>query len=265
MSPLRVAVIGATGRMGRVLVRLCSADAGLRLVAAVTAPGDPLLGRDAGAVAGIDALQVPLTAELTTACDAVIEFAAPAATAAWVEWCATQDVPFVSGTTGLDAAQQAVLRAAAARIPVVWAPNMSIGVNLLLRLVADVAARLGEEWDIEIVEAHHRRKIDAPSGTADALLRSAAQARQRDVREVAVHGRQGQCGPRPAGEIGVHAVRGGSIIGEHQVHFISEAESVTLEHRAFSRDTFAAGALRAARWAHGRAPGLYSMQDVLGG
>jgi 4-hydroxy-tetrahydrodipicolinate reductase len=265
MSPLRLAIIGATGRMGRVLVRLCAGDAGLCLTAAVTAPGDPLLGRDAGVIAGSEALQVPLTIAVTAPCDAVIEFAAPAATATWATWCAAHGIPLVSGTTGLDETQQAALHAAATRIPLVWAPNMSIGINLLLSLVADVAARLGPEWDIEIVETHHRGKVDAPSGTAGALLQAAAGARQQDARHVAIHGRQGQCGPRRTGEIGIHAVRGGAVVGEHQVRFFSDTETVLLEHRAFSRDTFAAGALRAARWVQGRAAGLYSMQDVLAG
>ncbi len=263
MSTLRIAIAGCTGRMGTALLRLAGGDPAFRIVAAVTVAGDPRLGEDAGRVAATEPLHVPITTEIQEPCDGLIEFTTPAGCETWARWCEQHGVPLVSGTTGLAPLQQAALRAAAQRVPIVWAPNMSIGVNLLLRLVGDLAARLDESWDVELSETHHRRKVDAPSGTARALLEEICRARGQPPADVAVHGRAGQCGPRRAGEIGVHAVRMGAIVGEHEVHFTSEAESLTLRHRAFSRDTFAAGALRAVRWLQGRAPGLYNMRDVL--
>ncbi|MEW6250363.1 MAG: 4-hydroxy-tetrahydrodipicolinate reductase [Planctomycetota bacterium] len=263
-APLRLAIAGATGRMGQMLVRLAAADPACRLVATTTIEGDPLIGQDAGRIAGLNPLGVTIATRICVPCDALIEFTSPSGTASWAQWCAAEHVALVSGTTGLGAAEHAALRAAAAQVPVVWAPNMSTGVNLLLALVSDVAARLGADWDIEIVETHHRRKVDAPSGTARALLEAAAAARDQSADAVATHGRSGLIGPRPAGQIGVHAVRMGAIVGEHAVHFTSESESLTLAHRAFAREAFAAGALRAARWVAGRPPGLYAMRDVLG-
>ena len=263
MNPLRVAVVGCTGRMGQALVRLIARDSALGLAAAVTTPGDPLEGRDAGRVAGLEELGLAVGTTLTQPCDVVIEFTSPTGCEQWARWCAAHGTPLVSGTTGLGESQQAALRAAAARVPVVWAPNMSVGVNLLLELVADLAGKLGDEWDVEICETHHRQKVDAPSGTARALLEAVCQGRQRKSDDVSVYGRVGECGPRPVGQVGVHALRMGALVGEHEVHFASEAETLTLGHRAFARETFAAGALRAARWLSGRPPGRYSMRDVL--
>ncbi len=262
MSPLRLAIAGATGRMGRELVRLAAADPTLRLVAAATSTGDPHMGHDAGRVAGIDDLGVPITPDIPADCDVLIEFTLPAGATQWARWCAQRTAALVSGTTGLDDAQLAELRRAAERIPIVHAPNLSLGANLLTGLVRNLAARLGSDWDIEIIETHHRRKLDAPSGTARALLAAAADGRGI-APDAAVFGRQGDVGPRPPGQIGVHAVRMGAIVGEHEVHFTSEHESLTLRHRAFSRTAFAVGALQAAQWICGRAPGLYGMRDVL--
>jgi 4-hydroxy-tetrahydrodipicolinate reductase len=263
VSPLRLAIVGCTGRMGQALIRLAASDPGMRIVAAVTAASDPRIGQDAGCAAGLDALDVAITTEIGCACDAVLEFTVAAGCEAWARWCAAQCVPLVSGTTGLSTQQEAAVRAAAAGIPIVWAPNMSVGINLLLGMVAELAAKLDATWDVEICETHHRRKIDAPSGTARALLDAVCRARGQSADHTAVFGRQGDCGPRPAGQVGVHAVRMGTIVGEHEVHFTSDNESLTLRHRAFSRDTFAAGALLAACWLQGRTPGLYTMRDVL--
>ena len=263
MSPIRLAIAGGTGRMGRALIRLAGGDPAFRVVAAVTLADDPRRGQDAGLVAGIERLEVALGTEVTGPCDTLIEFTTPAGCRAWADWCAARGVPLVSGTTGLEESDQARLRAAAERVPVVWAPNMSTGVNLMLGLVADLAAKLDTTWDVEICETHHRGKADAPSGTARALLEAVCAARRQRPEEVAVHGRSGLTGARPAGQVGMHALRMGAIVGEHQVHFTSDAESLTLRHRAFSRDAFAAGALRAARWLQGRIPGLYCMRDVL--
>ena len=262
MNPLRLTIAGCTGRMGVALTRLAAGDPAFKIVAATTLPGDPRLGQDAGRVAGIDELGLPTTADIQAACDVLIEFTTPAGCESWARWCAGHGVRLVSGTTGLTQSQHATLRAAAEAVAVVWAPNMSIGVNLLLATVAELAAKLDERWDVEICETHHRHKVDAPSGTAKALLEAVCRGRGQPVADT-VYGRAGQCGPRPAGQIGVHAVRMGSIVGEHEVHFTSDTEAVTLRHRAFARDTFAAGALRAARWLQGRGPGLYGMHDVL--
>jgi 4-hydroxy-tetrahydrodipicolinate reductase len=264
MSVLRVAIAGCTGQMGRTLIRLAASDPTYLVVGAATIPGDLRLAEDAGRMAGVEPLNVPVTTELNAPCDALLEFTSLAGCETWAHWCAAHAVPLVSGTTGLGPTQQAALRAAAERIPIVWAPNMSIGVNLLLKLVADVAGKLDLTWDAEIAETHHRRKADAPSGTAQALLQEICRVRDQQPDDVTVYGREGQIGPRPAGQIGVHALRMGAIVGEHEVHFTSDAESLTLRHRAFSRDTFAAGALRAARWLQGRPAGLYNMRDVLG-
>lgn len=265
MNTLRVAIAGATGRMGRGLIALAAADPTVQLVAATTTADDPLLGQDAGHVAWIDPLGVPITTEITTPCDVLIEFTLPPGCAAWARWCAAAGAALVSGTTGLDSAATAALDAAARTIPVVWAPNMSIGINLLLEAVADVARKLSLDWDVEISEIHHRRKVDAPSGTAQALAEAICAARGQDPEQTIVYGREGPCGPRPPGQVGMHALRMGAIVGEHEVHFTCEAESVTLRHRVFSRDTFCAGALRAARWLPGRPPGRYTMRDVLAG
>jgi 4-hydroxy-tetrahydrodipicolinate reductase len=264
MSVLRIAITGCTGQMGRALIRLAAGDPAFEVVGAATIPGDLRLGEDAGRMAGVDAVNVPITTEINVPCDALLEFTSLAGCEAWARWCAAHQVPLVSGTTGLGPDQQAALHAAAGHVPVVWAPNMSVGINLLLKLVADLAARLDLTWDLEIAETHHRRKVDAPSGTARALLGEVCRVRDQQPDDVAVYGRAGQTGPRPPGQIGVHALRMGAIVGEHEVHFTSDTESLSLRHRAFSRDTFAAGALHAARWLQGRAAGLYSMRDVLG-
>ena len=263
MKRIRLGVAGATGRMGRAVIRLAAGEADFEIVAAMTIPDDPAVGRDAGQTAGIDALDVPLSTTCDARLDVLIDFTAPAATRAWAGWCAAQGAGLVSGTTGLSDDEQAALSAAAKQTPVLWAPNMSVGVNQLLRLVADAAKSLGEEWNVEICEIHHNRKADAPSGTARALLERICEARGLDARQAAVHGRSGMPGPRKPTEIGVHALRLGDAVGEHEVHFAASGETLTLRHRASSRDIFAAGALRAARWIAGRPPGLYRMTDVL--
>jgi 4-hydroxy-tetrahydrodipicolinate reductase len=265
MKPIRLAVAGCTGRTGSAVVRLASANPAFRIVAGLAHTSDARIGQDVGAVAALPATGVIIATECAVPCDVLVEFTTPAACKQWAAWCAEHGVALVSGTTGLQNAEHAALQQAAQRVPVVSAPNMSVGVNVLLGLVAEVAARLGEDWDAEITEAHHRHKVDAPSGTAKALLEAICRSRGTDPAQVAVYGRAGQCGPRRPGEIGVHALRTGEIVGEHEVTFGSAAESLTLQHRAFSRDTFAAGALRAAQWIMGRPPGLYTMREVLSG
>lgn len=262
MTTTRLAIIGCTGRMGRALLRLASEDSGLALVAAVTAADDPLIGQDAGVIAGAAGNGVRVAPELSTSADVAIEFTAPAGCVQWARRCAELRLPLVSGTTGLTQQDRDTLADAARSIPLLWAANMSIGVNLLLRLLQQAAAAL-PGWDVEIVEAHHRRKVDAPSGTARAMLDAVCQARGVDPLDVATYGRFGQCGPRTDGEIGVHAVRMGSVVGLHEVDFASPHETLTLRHDASSRDAFAAGALRAAKWLAGRPAGLYDVAAAI--
>ncbi len=263
MTPLRIAVLGCCGRMGRAILRVASAEKDLRIVAAVTVATDDALGRDAGAVAAIERLDVPIGVALDAPCDVAIEFTSTAGTRQWAAHCAERGVPLVSGTTGLSDADSAVLDAAATRIPILWSANMSVGVMVLAEAVRRAAEILGAGWDAEVVETHHRRKADAPSGTAKLLVGEIADGRGRNAPSRVIFGRAGACGARPDDEIGVHAVRQGGVVGDHDVRFASEMEVLTFSHRALSRDVFAAGALRAARWIHGRAPGRYTLRDVL--
>ncbi len=263
MTAAHIAIIGCTGRMGRALVRLAAAHPRMRVAAAITIPGDPLLGQDAGIVAGTDHAGVAISSALPDGIAAAVEFSSPDGQSKWARHCAAAGIPLVSGTTGLEEKHHAELKAAATRIPIVWSANMSVGVNLLLALVEQVAQRLGEDWDVEISEAHHKHKADAPSGTAKMLLDAVCRGRGRSAAEVVQHGRVGLTGARPGGQIGMHALRMGEVVGDHDVHFASAQEIVTLRHHAQSRDAFAAGALRAALWALGRPAGLYQMRDVL--
>ncbi|MEW6270773.1 MAG: 4-hydroxy-tetrahydrodipicolinate reductase [Thermodesulfobacteriota bacterium] len=269
MSSARVPVViaGAAGRMGRVLVSLAVQDPGLRLAGGVEAPRHPDLGTDLGRLAGVPETGVVLTSALPAAgAGAVlIEFTAPEASLAHLREAAERGLAVVLGTTGFTAAQQDEVERLAARTACLQAPNMSSGVTVLLELVEEAARRLGAGFDVEVSETHHRKKKDAPSGTALALARAAARGRGARLEDWAVYGREGMVGERPAEQIGVLALRGGDVVGDHTVHFFGIGERVELTHRAQSREAFAAGALRAARWLSGRAPGLYSMRDVLAG
>lgn len=265
--PSKIAVLGAAGRMGRAVLS-CAGEAGdWQVVGAAAHAGSAALGRDAGELAGTAPLGVALTADLHAAvrgADVAVDFTLPAATVANLDACAAAGTALVIGTTGLDAEHFRAMEDAACRIAIVYARNTSVGVNVFIDLVARAAGALGEDYDVEIVEAHHRHKADAPSGTALALGEAIAAARGVRLDDVAVFGRHGRTGPRASGSIGFAVVRGGNIVGEHAVKFIGGEEHVELAHRAFDRRTFAHGALRAARWAAGSAPGLYSMADVLG-
>jgi len=267
MADLDIGVVGAAGRMGTALIRRIAGTEGCRLAAAIERPGHPALGHDAGAEAGIAALGVaigPDARALFEAADVVIEFSSPAATAAHAALAGATGTAHVIGTTGLDAAQAAAVRKAARSAAVVWAPNMSIGVNLLLALTEQVAAVLDDAYDIEIVEMHHRHKVDAPSGTALGLGRAAAKGRGVDLEKVSARARDGVTGARRTGDIGFAVLRGGDVVGDHAVVFAGDGERLELGHRASSREVFAAGAVRAALWTRGRAPGLYGMREVLG-
>ncbi len=263
-----VIVAGAAGRMGKRLVELVDAHPETRLVGALEHPDSPLLGRDAGEIAGLGSLGVKLVGshrELAAAgARVIIDFTAPAATLANVTWAAAQGVAMVIGTTGLEPAERAELASAAQRIPIVFAPNMSVGVNVLFKVAAEVARILGEDFDVEILEAHHNQKKDAPSGTAVHLGEIVAAVLGRDYEREAVFTRRGFTGVRSKTEIGMQTLRGGDIVGEHTVMFAGCGERLELIHRAHSRDNFAAGAVRAALWLAGRTPGFYDMQDVLG-
>lgn len=264
---IRTTVMGAAGRMGRLLVRHVIEDAALELVAAVEAADSPALGQDAGTLAGLAACGVPVTADIgaaLAASDAVIDFTAPDCTMRVVA-AARAGLSLVIGTTGLSADQRAAVAAGAARgVRIVAAPNMSVGVNLLFHLCAKVVPILGADYDIEVVEMHHNRKKDAPSGTAVRLGEILAESAGLDYAQAARHGREGLVGARTKREIGMHAVRGGDVVGDHTVVFATDGERVELTHKASSRETFVKGAIRAVKFLAAAPAGLYDMQDVLG-
>jgi 4-hydroxy-tetrahydrodipicolinate reductase len=262
-----VVVAGAAGRMGSRIVACLRDDPDLRLVAALTRANHPALDRDAGEVAGIGRLGVPVSADAKTAITGdriLIEFSVPEASLEHLRLVAAAGGRAVMGTTGFTSEQRAEIAQLAARGAILLAPNMSVGVNVAYKALALMAKALGSEYDVEITEIHHRFKKDAPSGTALRMAEVLAEALGRDLGKVAVYGRQGLTGERTRDEIGLLSLRSGDVVGEHTVTFGTLGERLELTHRAHSRDTFARGALRAARFLAGRPPGLYSMQDVLG-
>jgi len=268
MNTLKIVVTGAMGRMGQALIRYICAHDGYELLGAVERHDHPDLAKDVGLLLLGRPLEVLLENDLRNVilgAQAVIDFTLPEAALRHAEWTAPRGLPLVIGTTGVSAEQRARIEALAEQAPIVLAPNMSIGVNLLFHLARRAAQTLDEEYDVEIVETHHRNKVDAPSGTALRLAEIVARQWDREEPdEFFDHGRHGQVGVREYGRIGLHAVRGGDVVGEHDLHFFGQGEALTLSHRATSRDNFVKGALRAARWLQGRDPGLYDMQDVLG-
>jgi 4-hydroxy-tetrahydrodipicolinate reductase len=262
----RIAVVGAGGRMGRSLVEAAQAQGGVELAAAIDRAGGEAIGRDAGELAGIGALDVPVVGDLEKVAqdfDVLIDFTLPEATLAHAGICRRYGKRMVIGTTGFSAEQRAELDAIAEDIALVLAPNMSVGVNLCLKLLDTAARVLGDEVDVEIIEAHHRHKVDAPSGTALRMGEVVAEALGRDLDECAVYGREGRTGARERKTIGFETIRAGDIVGEHTVMFAGLGERVEIVHKASSRMTFANGALRAAQWIMGRERGRYDMQDVL--
>ena len=266
MTDLRIAVVGCAGRMGTMLVREVAATESCRPVGGSEGAGHEALGRDLGEVAGIGTIGLSIGDDplpVLADADAVLDFTTPDACAAHAGLAAQARIVHVVGTTGLEAEHEAALAAAARHTVVVRASNMSLCVNLLFRLVEDVAARLEDDYDIEIVEMHHRHKVDAPSGTALSLGAAAAAGRGVVLAEVAARGRDGITGARRRGDIGFASLRGGDVVGEHTVVFAAEGERLELTHRCTDRRTFARGAVRAARWGHGKHPGLYGMADVL--
>ena len=255
----RVAIIGAAGRMGRELCRAALETRGIELVGGTEKPEAPELGADLGELCGAGRIGLAVTGEPPEEAEVLIEFTTPEATVEHLSYRR----PAVIGTTGLFEEQRTKIEEASKNTPIVFAPNMSVGVNLLREVVRELSAKL-DDYDVEVVEAHHRNKKDAPSGTALLLGRAAAEGRGQNLDEIAVYGRQG-ASPRREGEIGIHALRGGAVVGEHRLIFYGLGEEVEVIHRALSRRTFAAGALRAAKFVATAKPGLYGMKDVLEG
>jgi len=263
----RIAISGVSGRMGRALIDACHHGRGMRLTVALDRAGSPALGQDAGELVGLGKFGTPVVDDLAAAMkdfDVLVDFTRPEASLDYLAACRKAGKKMVIGTTGFDYAGKAAISAASKDMAIVFAPNMSVGVNLSFKLL-DLAARvLGDEVDVEIIEAHHRHKVDAPSGTALRMGEVVAAALGRDLKECAVYGREGVTGERHRSTIGFATVRGGDIVGDHTVMFAGDGERVEITHKASSRMTFAKGALRAALWLEGRKSGQFDMQDVLG-
>lgn len=267
MSDMRLIVAGAGGRMGRALIRTIAETEGAVLAGALEAPGSELLGKDSGVLAGLPANGIPVSGDLwpmSGKADGILDFTVPAATIANVAIAAQRGIVHVIGTTGLSVSDDAVIKSVTKQAIVVQSGNMSLGVNLLAALVKRVAKSLDDDFDIEIVEMHHRQKIDAPSGTAYMLGRAAAQGRKVDLTERSVRARDGHTGARNPGDIGFATIRGGTATGDHTVIFAGPYERIELAHKSEDRMIFAHGALKAAMWARGKTPGFYTMADVLG-
>jgi 4-hydroxy-tetrahydrodipicolinate reductase len=268
MKPVRTVVCGAAGRMGGCILSTLRTEDGMQVVGATERPDRPVVGQDAGTVSSGAPMQVVVSPSLEVAlekgADVVIDFTAPEATLQNAQVCAKRGVALVVGTTGISPQGRAEIAVRARDIPILMAPNMSVGVNVLFRLVAEAARALGPAYEVEVLELHHRGKKDAPSGTALRLAEMAAEALQLDARSAAVYERHGEVGARKPGTIGLQTLRGGDVAGEHTVYFLADGERLELTHRATSRDNFARGAVRAARWVVGKRPALYDMHDVLG-
>ncbi len=264
----KIIMCGAGGRMGQAILRCAAEDEQFTIGSGIEAEGNPLVGSAIGPLIGAmdvteqivsDPAELDLSGETAT-----IHFSSPAATIAQLKWSADNNIPAVIGTTGFDADERTEIAKVADGLPVVFAPNMSVGVNTLFRLVREAARILDAEYDVEVTEIHHRFKKDSPSGTARRLAEIVAEERGSTYDELVVDGRSGIVGERPKGEIGMHAIRGGDVVGEHTVSFVTLGQRVELTHKAHNRDNFARGSLVAAAWLQGREPGLYDMEDVLG-
>ncbi len=267
MSDLRLVVMGAAGRMGRMLVQTIPDTLGVRLTGALEGPASPMLGKDSGTMVGVEPNGVPVSADAAAVladCDVVVDFSTPSASLALCERAANAGIAHVIGTTGLSDEDLAVIAAFAQKTAIVRSGNMSLGVNLLAALVERAAKTLGPAWDAEIVEMHHRMKVDAPSGTALLLGEAAARGRGVTLSDHSARARDGITGPRKPGDIGFASLRGGTVVGDHSVIFAGAGERIEFSHRAEDRSVFARGALAAALWTRGKPPGLYSMADVLG-
>ncbi len=267
MTDIKIGIVGAAGRMGKMLIEEAGATPGAVLAAASERAGHEAVGQDAGTFAGLKPVGVRIGAaaeDVFKASDVVIDFTVPKATAVHAALAVSAKKALVIGTTGIEGAEAQAIRDAGRSAPIVWAPNMSAGVNLMFALTERVAKALGPDYDIEVLEMHHRHKVDAPSGTALGLGEAAARGRSVALKDVAARGRDGITGARKSGAIGFAALRGGDVVGDHYVIFAGEGERLELVHKASSRRIYSKGALRAARWVMGRAPGVYDMADVLG-
>lgn len=258
---IRLAIAGAAGRMGQCVLNLASRSQDIEVVCGLVAPGSSAIG----STVCVGAKTFPLSDQLKAECDVLVDVSVPAGTISWVDYCERRDIPMVIGVTGHSDAQRTRIQEAAHQIPVVFAANFSVGLTAALEILQPLIQRLGDGFDVEIVETHHRNKMDAPSGTALAIAEEIRRASQPQTDQQArfVFGRQGKTGPRSSAEIGIHAVRMGDVVGQHEIYLSGPGETVTIRHTAHSRDAFAAGALRAAQWVVGQGAGLYSMHDVL--
>jgi 4-hydroxy-tetrahydrodipicolinate reductase len=261
---VRVAIAGAAGKMGCQILTLARDRDDIAVEATLERTGHPKIGDDAGEVAGIGQIGLPIQDRTETEFDVLIDFSLPEGTMHWLEFCQESGCGIVIGATGHDRDQLDTIEQAAKRVPVLKASNMSVGMNLMFKLVGEMAKTLGDDYDVEIVESHHRFKADAPSGTALSLRDSIVESTGRNTESDVIYGRQGKTGQRPQRQIGMHALRVGDTVGEHEVHFGNLGETVVLKHSAHTRSTFASGALRAAAWLAGKPAGMYDMQDVLG-
>lgn len=264
---MKIAVVGAAGRMGRELVRAVHATEGATLAGALEKPGSIAVGQDAGLLAGLGKLNVLIsdeTLETFAKVDAVLDFTTPPASVEFAGLAANARIVHVCGTTGLSASDEAAIKAAGRHATIIRAGNMSLGVNLLVAITRKIAAALDPDFDIEIVEMHHRNKVDAPSGTALMLGEAAAAGRAVELSKVSDRGRDGHTGPRRRGDIGFVSLRGGNVVGDHTVIFAADGERIEVTHKADDRGIFARGAVKAALWGKGKSPGVYSMMDVLG-
>lgn len=263
---VRVGICGAAGRMGRTLLEVCNDNEAIEITAAIEYSGSPMLGLDAGELAGIGKLAIDITDDIlsvTNQVDVMIDFTLATSLAANIRKCISANCKMVIGTTGLTQDDHDLIKSASNKIAIVFAPNMSIGVNLCFKLLEMAAEVIGDDTDIEIIEAHHRHKKDAPSGTALRMGEVVAHTLGRNLKEVAVYGREGITGVRDKKTIGFETIRGGDIVGDHTVMFIADGERVEITHKATSRKTFASGAVRAAKWLADKENGLFDMQDVL--
>lgn len=263
---IKIAVCGAAGRMGQRII-VAAVEAGCTISGALERPGHPQVGQDAGLIAGCGQLGVAISDDLNAVvegCDVLIDFTTPKISLKNLEVCSLKKKSIVIGSTGFTPEERALAAELAKDIPAVLAPNMSVGVNVCFKMLKDLAKTLGDDFDVEIVELHHNKKKDSPSGTAVRMGEVVAEALGRDYNQVANYHREGICGERTKDEIGMQTVRGGDIVGEHTVYFIGMGERIEISHRAMSRDMFSRGSIRAAKWIVGKQPGLYDMQDVLG-
>lgn len=258
---IQLAIAGATGRMGRGLMEAAARDDRFDVAAGLTFVGDGATGT----TLRVEDLEVTVADRLGVPCDVLIDFSTASGTIEWLEVCERLEIPMVTGVTGHTDEHLQRLRDGARIIPIVLAPNFSVGMRAMLDVVGRIAERLGVEYDVEVVEAHHRHKADAPSGTALSLVRRIREARGRRGDPDVIHGRHGDSGERPRGQIGVHAIRMGELVGQHEVHFSAAGETLTVRHAVQSRNPFISGALRAAEWVLGQPPGLYSIDNVLAG